>query len=112
MIIYVDIDETICEYETSSDEERDYSKAIPIKSNISVINKLYDEENEIVYWTARGSTTGIDWSELTTNQLKKWDAKHHKVLLGKPHYDLFICDKAINSLSFFKENSNKGKIKN
>ena len=40
MIIYVDIDETICEYETSNDEERDYSKAIPIKSNISVINKL------------------------------------------------------------------------
>ena len=22
---------------------------------------------------------------------------------GKPHYDVFICDKAINSLEFFKK---------
>ena len=49
MIIYVDIDETICE--TQSD--RDYSKSVPMKDRIAKINKLYDEGNTIVYWTAR-----------------------------------------------------------
>lgn len=99
MVIYVDIDETICEY----NEGREYPKATPIKNNIKKINSLYDEGNTIVYWTARGSTTGIDWTDLTVKQLKLWEVKYTDLKLGKPHYDLFICDKAINTLTFFKE---------
>tara|TARA_R100000664_G_C2667538_1_gene81005 strand:+ start:125 stop:436 length:312 start_codon:yes stop_codon:yes gene_type:complete len=98
MIIYVDIDETICMYPG----EREYEKAQPIEKNIKIINDLYDLGNEIVYWTARGSVTGIDWAELTVQQLKEWGAKYTKVKLKKPHYDMFICDKAINSIDFFK----------
>ena len=56
MIIYVDIDETIC----ITPESRDYSKANPILTNIEKVNKLYDDGHTIVYWTARGSTTGED----------------------------------------------------
>ena len=41
MIIYVDIDETIC----MSPESRDYSRAIPIMKNIEKINQLYDFYN-------------------------------------------------------------------
>ena len=63
MIYYVDIDGTIC---TST--EGDYEKAEPFMKNIKKINKLYDEGNEVVYWTARGSVTGKDWTELTPNQ--------------------------------------------
>ena len=102
MIIYVDIDETICNTCGPANEARDYSKATPINENIEKINKLYNEGHTIIYWTARGSKSGIDWTEVTTNQIKKWGAKHHEVKLGKPHYDLFICDKAINSDAFFK----------
>ena len=51
MIIYVDIDETIC----VSPEDRDYSKAIPIQKNIEKINNLYYNGHTIVYWTARGT---------------------------------------------------------
>jgi len=97
-IIIVDIDETICEYE----DTRDYALAQPIYENIDAINKIYDDGATIIYWTARGSQSGIDHTELTKKQLKEWGAKHHEVRLGKPHYDLFICDKAINSESFFK----------
>ena len=97
MKIYVDIDETICEYP----EEREYPLAKPIKENIERINQLYDLGHTVVYWTARGTVTGIDWAELTVEQLKKWGAKYNKVKLGKPDYDLFICDKAMNSDSFF-----------
>ncbi len=93
MIIYIDIDETIC-YTPPS---RDYSKSTPLVENIEKANKLYDEGNTIVYWTARGATSGIDWTEVTVNQLNSWGVKYHDVKLGKPHYDLFICDKAMNT---------------
>ena len=39
MKIYVDIDETICFYP----DIREYNLAVPDYSNISKINKLYDE---------------------------------------------------------------------
>jgi hypothetical protein len=88
--IYVDIDETICCYEGT----RDYNLAIPISKNIDKINFLYDQGNEITYWTARGSKTKIDWNDVTVNQLKNWGCKYHKLSVGeKPDYDLLICDK-------------------
>jgi len=90
MKIYVDIDETICFY----DGEREYPNAIPSKENIAKINKLYDEGHEITYWTARGTVTGINWFNLTKEQLTKWGCKWHSLVVGeKPHYDLLICDK-------------------
>ncbi len=90
MIIYVDIDNTIC-YTNGSD----YESAKPRKEQIEKINKLYDEGNEIVYWTARGGTTGIDWSILTKSQLLSWGCKYTRIETEiKPHYDLFICDKS------------------
>jgi hypothetical protein len=98
MIIYVDIDETIC----LSPEDRNYSMAIPIVRNIDKINKLYDEGNTIVYWTARGTGSGIDWSKVTKDQFMKWGVKYHDLKFGKPVYDLFIDDKNINSETFFK----------
>ena len=94
MIYYVDIDETIC----TSPENRDYSLAVPI-------NKLYGEHT-IIYWTARGTGSGIDWSEVTKKQFKEWGVKHHEVKFGKPIYDMFICDKAINSETFFNRGTN------
>tara|TARA_R110000824_G_scaffold248837_4_gene437815 strand:- start:197 stop:496 length:300 start_codon:yes stop_codon:yes gene_type:complete len=99
MVYYVDIDETICRYEG----ERNYPDAVPIKDNIKKINSLYDEGHTVVYWTARGSVTKINWRDLTKRQLDNWGAKHTELRLGKPHYDLFICDKVINTEDFFSD---------
>jgi hypothetical protein len=99
MVYYVDIDETICYYEG----ERKYSHAFPNLKRINKINNLYEEGHIIVYWTARGSQTGIDWTELTTRQLNEWGVFYHKLEMNKPHYDFFICDKAINTEDFFNE---------
>ena len=100
MKIFVDIDETICEYLG----ERKYPTATPIKARIDEINKLYDSGHEITYWTARGSITGIDWYDLTKNQLKEWGCKYNFLSVGeKPAYDLLICDKAINSNQYFRK---------
>ena len=93
MIVYIDIDETIA----NTPDDRNYSMSTPIKENIAKANKFYDEGHTVVYWTARGSGTGIDWYDITKDQLIQWGAKHHDLKLGKPMYDLFICDKAINS---------------
>ena len=88
-VIYVDIDETICE----TPEHRNYFNAKPIKENIKKINKLYDEGNTIVYWTARGSRKQINWYDLTYTQLNSWGAKFHELRVDKPYYDIFIDDK-------------------
>tara|TARA_B100001093_G_C26560535_1_gene898463 strand:+ start:593 stop:892 length:300 start_codon:yes stop_codon:yes gene_type:complete len=92
MRIFVDIDETICFYDGV--DRLGYKNAIPNKDNISKINKLYDEGNEITYWTARGSYSGIDYFEITKSQIEKWGCKYHYLNVGeKPNYDLLICDK-------------------
>lgn len=98
MIIYIDIDETICIHEDEDPSlPRNYSNATPIVENIQKANKLYDSGATIVYWTARGTLTGMDWTELTVKQLSDWGCKYHEVKLGKPYYDLFIDDKAMNT---------------
>jgi hypothetical protein len=98
MKIFVDIDETICFYEG----DRYYPDAVPNTQNISKINKLYDQGHEITYWTARGSVTGIDWHAQTVSQLHSWGCKYNHLSVGeKPDYDLLICDKAVNSSTFF-----------
>ena len=101
MIIYVDIDDTICYYE--NDNKLNYDKAIPYNNRIEKINKLYEEGNTIIYWTARGSKTGINWFNITLKQLNLWKCKFHELRMGKPYYDLFIDDKNINSVTFFEK---------
>ena len=91
MIIYIDIDETIC----NTPEDRDYAKAVPIKENIAKANKLYNEGNTIIYWTGRGAGTGIDWRDVTEKQFADWGVKYHELRFNKT-YDLIIDDKALN----------------
>jgi len=93
MVIYIDIDNTICR----SPNTNDYTYSEPITENINKANKLFDDGHTIVYWTARGSLSGKDWKSLTENQLKKWNVKYHELKFGKPYYDYFIDDKNINT---------------
>lgn len=93
----VDVDNTIC-----YTFENDYRNSKPNLERINVINRLYDEGNEIHYWTARGSNSGIDWYEFTLEQLKGWGCKFHSFKTGKPSYDVWVDDKAIHSSDFFR----------
>ena len=92
----IDIDGTLCENTFGA-----YEEAIPIEERIRKINRLYEKGNIINLYSARGTTTGIDWSDLTTKQLKKWGVKYHSLKLGKPEADLYIDDKAVNAYEFF-----------
>ena len=99
MIYVFDIDGTLCELV----KDAQYEEARPLIKRINIVNKLYDEGNYIKLYTARGSTTGIDWYETTKQQLIDWGAKHHNLILGKPYYDLYIDDKSINTERFFSK---------
>jgi len=93
----IDIDNTICS------QERDYTKAKPFKERIKKINALYNQKNYIIYHTARGTKTGIDWYKVTKAQLNLWGCKFHELIMGKIEADCFIDDKAIKPEEFFDE---------
>ena len=107
----VDIDGTIC----SPTVGRDYHKAEPWQDRIKVLNKLYDEGNYIIYFTARAMGRFADLPhsvasvkakevlfELTKQQLEEWGVKYHELIMGKPHADFFIDDKGVKDEDFFK----------
>lgn len=92
MAIYCfDIDGTLC-----AQEEKDYSKARPIRKRIQRVNSLFEEGHRIVLFSARGSKSGLDWRDLTLVQLEEWGVNFHELILGKPHADFYIDDKAIH----------------
>ena len=106
----VDIDGTIC----TPTVGRDYHKAEPWQDRIKVLNKLYDEGNYIIYFTARamGRFAGYSHSiaakkaeevlfELTKQQLEDWGVKHHGLFMGKPSGDIYIDDKGEKDEDFF-----------
>ena len=105
--ICFDIDNVICR----TKNDKDYSKSVPIKKNISVINKAYDKGFYIIIYTARymgrckGNLKKVKKliKPLTLKQLKIWGVKYHKIYFGKPSFDLFIDDKSL----FFNKNWQK-----
>ena len=99
MIYCFDLDGTIC-----TNTNGDYSKSEPFYDRINILNELYNEGNTIIIDTARGSTTGIDWYEITKNQLGIWGVKYNRLRVGiKLNADIFIDDKGINDKLFFNE---------
>jgi len=96
----IDLDGTLC-----TNTEGAYELAQPIPDRIAQVNALFDSGNKITIFTARGSTTGIDWTELTAKQLLSWNVKYHSLLLGKPFADLYIDDKGVSDSEFFKNES-------
>lgn len=87
-----DIDGTLC-----TNTEGNYSEAIPFIENIEFVINLMNSGNHVVFFTARGSQTGIDWSEFTKTQLEKWGIVNPVIYFGKPHADLYVDDKAIEA---------------
>lgn len=86
-----DIDGTLC-----TNTEGAYESAEPFDDVIAKVNALYDQGCMIYLYTARGSTTGIDWRHLTEDQLSRWGVKYHSLHFGKPTADIYVDDKAVN----------------
>jgi quercetin dioxygenase-like cupin family protein len=91
MKYFIDLDNTLCKTING-----DYNNSEPIVERIIKVNKLKEEGHTVVIWTARGSKSGIDYSELTVKQLTEWNIRYDELLLGKPDYDVYIDDKSFN----------------
>ena len=97
--ICFDLDGVIC-----TNTWGDYKNAKPIFPAINKVNSLYNNGFKIIIFTARYmgrnnediNKANIEGYEFTKNQLTEWGLKFHKLLLGKPSYDLFVDDKSIN----------------
>jgi len=110
MIFCFDLDNVICKTEGS-----DYSTSTPYKGVIEKINLLYEGGNKILIFTARYMGRNNEDINLaiqqgyksTEVQLKMWQIKYHKLIFGKPDYDVFIDDKNFEFDINWLENFNK-----
>lgn len=76
--------------------DNDYARAEPLRENIARLNALHDRGHRIVLFTARGSATGKDWTELTHGQMQTWGVRHHELRFGKPAADFIIDDRSVS----------------
>lgn len=98
-----DIDGVIC-----VTRGNDYKNSKPIISSVRKINELFLEGHTILLFTSRYMGRSKEnilkakkrGYKFTYNQLKNWKINFHKLIFGKPSYDIFIDDKAL----FFKKN--------
>ena len=115
MIIYLNIDDTVCDM---PEGEVDYSLASPIEKNINKANKMFDEGHQIIYWTDRAPLNkephrAIKGSELTKesgdarvcretsrDQLKKWNVKFHEIRFDLPNFDIMVSNKVKKLFDF------------
>jgi|TARA_Y100000389_G_C17254630_1_gene409897 hypothetical protein len=102
-VICFDIDNTICKTYGNN-----YKKSTPHLKVINKINDLYNNGYYIKLFTSRFMGRNNEnifkakkqGYRFTINQINKWKIKYHKLIFGKPSYDLFVDDKSI----FFKKN--------
>ena len=94
---YFDIDGVVCD-----SQEGNYELAVPRMDRIKKINKLF-AKNYVIFYTARGTVTGIDWKNVTKAQFDKWGLKYDRIEFGKPFYDVLVDDRCMNDKVFFKD---------
>lgn len=87
-----DLDGTLC-----TNTEGDYEAARPFPWAVERVNALARAGHRIVIFTARGTTTSIDWRPLTERQLADWGVAYDQLILGKPYGDVYIDDKALHA---------------
>lgn len=83
MVYAVDIDGTLC---IDQHGWLEYEKAVPILENIEKINRLYDEGNTIIIFTARyseGTVVTVEW-------LNKHGVKYHEIVFDKVIANCYI----------------------
>lgn len=87
-VYLIDIDGTICD-DIRNEESHLYPTAKPFEGSKEEINKLYDEGNKIVFFTARENKD----REITIEWLNTHGFKFHDLIMDKPRikgYDEYV----------------------
>ena len=90
--ICFDLDGTLC-----TNTFGDYEAAEPFAWAIERLNDLASAGHRIIIFTARGTATGLDWSDVTRAQLERWGASYHDLQFGKPNAAVFVDDRAVHT---------------
>ena len=93
-----DIDGVICKT-----VKNDYKTSKPNKKVVEVVNKLYHQGHYIIIFTARYMGRNKEnillakkqGYKFTYNQLTNWGLKFHKLIFGKPSFDIVIDDRSL-----------------
>jgi hypothetical protein len=86
-----DLDGTLC-----TNTWGDYEHAQPFPWAIARVNGLAAAGHRVLIFTARGSTTGIDWRPTTEAQLQAWGVRYDELILGKPQADVYVDDRTVH----------------
>ena len=83
----------------------DYENSTPIPEAVAKVQKYWNRGDHIIIMTARGSGSKKDWREFTAKQLTEFGIPYHQLIVGlKPGgVDVFVDDKAINSLDWLAD---------
>ena len=90
-----DLDGTLCTNTYGA-----YDEAEPFPWAIERLNALAEAGHRIVVFTARGTATGIDWTDVTRGQLDSWGVRYDDVKLGKPSADVYVDDRAVHTTAW------------
>jgi uncharacterized HAD superfamily protein len=91
MNIFFDIDGTLT-VETKGFGNNVFLNRTPRHDVIKKLNKLFDDGHRITLWTSRYDED----EEVTKLWLINNDVKYHKLIMGKPMFDCYICDRSHN----------------
>ena len=83
----------------------DYKTATPIPASVAKVQEYKRRGDHIIIMTARGSGSKKDWREFTEKQLLEFGIPFDQLIVGlKPGgVDVFVDDKAINSLDWLAD---------
>ena len=113
-VYLIDIDGTITNEDIKNEDNHLYPTATPIEGSKEIINKLYDEGNKIVFFTARESKD----REVTIDWLNKHGFKFHDLITDKPRCIeddceyVWIDNKPVRGITYKGEWSEIVEVKN
>lgn len=104
MRVCIDLDGTICETKRVG---QSYEDVLPNPGVVEALNLLAQSHYVIIY-TARNMVThsgnlgkiNKHQARITMDWLDKYNIPYDEILFGKPHYDVFIDDKAMKFTSW------------
>lgn len=96
MRIAVDVDGTLC-----TTHGTQYECATPRTDVIARVRELHALGHTIIIYTARGSGSGVDYSQLTTQQMEEWGVPYSEIR-QKMHFDILIDDRVLHVDDFMR----------